>query len=138
MTRESKAAAAMQRPFSSTNVKGFKMPKLVRFSADFYDTGEVKFAAGKFYPLNSETQSLVSTGYAELVDAGESVDQVEVLQALADLAVAAADAANANAEALAKAAYEAVALVDTARLGAAAAAPKLEKAAAAADDNVIT
>lgn len=69
------------------------MTQIVKFPVDFYDTGEVKFAAGQYYPLNSETQSLVNTGFAELVGTDDSA----VLQARARIAKERAETAMAQA-----------------------------------------
>ena len=90
------------------------MSQVVRFPADFYDLGEVKFAAGSYHPLNSQTQSLVDSGYAELIDSDTSVDHASVLQALASIATTRAEAAMEQAEALAVLAEEARALADAA------------------------
>ena len=90
------------------------MPQVVRFPADFYDLGEVKFAAGSYHPLDSQTQSLVDSGYAELIDSDTSVDHASVLQALASIATTRAEAALEQAEALAVLADEARALADAA------------------------
>lgn len=91
------------------------MSKIVKFPADFYDMGEVKFAAGQFYALNSETQSLVNTGYAELVDAKDEED-IDALEALAKIAQDRADAAMTEAKALGDEAKAAAALVKTVKV----------------------
>lgn len=90
------------------------MPQVVRFPADFYDMGEVQFAAGSYHPLNSQTQSLVDSGYAELIDSDDTVDHAGVLQALASIATTRAEAAMEQAQALAVLAEEAQTLADAA------------------------
>jgi hypothetical protein len=76
--------------------------QLVHFTDDFYDSGEVKFAANSYHPLNSETQSLVATGFASLVDSDDATIGADVLAALAKIACDRADAAEAQAAALRK------------------------------------
>lgn len=93
------------------------MSQIVKFPADFYDMGVVKFAAGSYHPLNSETQSLVNSGYAELIEADEGIDHAAVLAALAQIAVDRAAAARAQADALEAAADQAVALAKEAAGG---------------------
>jgi hypothetical protein len=112
--KATKAAVATQRPFSSSSSKGFDMPKIVKFPADFYDMGVVKYAADSYHPLNSETQSLVNSGYAELIDSGDNIDHVEVLTALAKIADDRATAARAIADELEAAAEQARALAKAA------------------------
>ena len=60
--------------------------KIVHFSDDFYDSGVIKYKADSYQLLNSETQSLVNTGYASLVDAEAEGTPANVLAALADIA----------------------------------------------------
>lgn len=91
--------------------------QLVKFPTDIYDNGVVKFAEGSYHPLNSETQSLVTAGYADLIDDDTTTDHAELLQARAVIAQKQADEAMDQALVLATAAEEAHAL-------AAAAAPK--------------
>lgn len=89
--------------------------QLVHFSDDFYDSGVVKFKADSYHPLNSETQSLVNTGYASLVNAEGSAQSVTVLAALALLTAERADAAEETARSLRAEADAAQALVDAAK-----------------------
>lgn len=77
------------------------MTQIVKFPVDFYDAGVVKFVAGEYYPLNSETQSLVGTGFAEMIEEDNSVDHAAVLQAHARIAQQRAQAAMAQAMELA-------------------------------------
>lgn len=111
------------------------MTQIVKFPVDFYDSGVVKYAAGQYYPLNSETQSLVTYGYAELIDEDNSADHIEILAAKAKLASEAAAAAVAQADALVAEAAAAQALADAAAKAkpAPAAAPAAEEAAAVAE-----
>ena len=114
MARGPKAAVETQRPSPSPTIQGIDMSQIVKFPADFYDMGVVKYAEGQYYPLTSETQSLVDTGYAELIDADTTVDHAAVLGALAKIAVERATEARAQADALEAAAEAAVALAKTA------------------------
>jgi hypothetical protein len=119
MAKKAKAAVATQRPFShppSPHSQGLDMSQVVKFPADFYDQGVVKFVAGHYYPLNSETQSLVNTGYAELLNADDPVDHVEVLTALVTIASDRAIAAQTLADELKAAAHEAQSLLLAAAL----------------------
>lgn len=88
--------------------------QIVKFPADFYDEGVVKFAAGDYYPLNSETQNLVNTGYAEMVNPETMQDDVEALQALAQFAKDRVTALEAWRAELVKEAEQAQQLVDIA------------------------
>lgn len=81
--------------------------QVVKFPDDFYDEGVVKFAAGSYHPLNSETQSLVNSGHAELLDPEHMHQDVEALKALAKLARDRADSCAVWAQELAKEADEA-------------------------------
>lgn len=84
--------------------------EIVKFPDDFYGEGVVKFAKGQFYPLNSETQSLVTAGFADLLKPEHMQDDVEALKALAKLARDRADSCMAWAQELDKEAAEAEAL----------------------------
>lgn len=99
MATSNKKAAAAQRPSSPQPTETNTM-QLVHFTEDFYDSGVVKFAADSYHPLNSETQSLVTTGYAALVDSDDTTTQATVLAALAKIAGDRADAAEEQALAL--------------------------------------
>lgn len=91
--------------------------QVVKFPDDFYDEGVVKFAKGQYYPLNSETQSLVNSGHAELLDPEHMQQDVEALKALAKLARDRADSCAAWAQALAGEAEEAEQLAAAAEAG---------------------
>lgn len=84
--------------------------EIVKFPDDYYDEGVVKFAKGQYYPLNSETQSLVTAGFADLLQTDRMQDDVEALKALAKLARDRADSCMAWAQALDKEAVEAESL----------------------------
>lgn len=90
------------------------MAKIVKFQDDFYDDGVVKYAGGSFHPLNSETQSLVNSGYADLIDTETTDEVVPALNALAEIAEKAAADAQANADELLKEAKAARSLANTA------------------------
>lgn len=90
---------ATQRPLPTS--QGITVKNLVKFAADYYDEGAVKFAAGQYYPLNSETSSLVTSGHADLIDDDANDDAVGVLKARARVAQERAKAAAQNAETLA-------------------------------------
>ena len=72
--------------------------KLALFSATYYDSGEPKFEAGKYYPITLETSRLIATGSAEEVTVSIDADRA---QKLAEKANAAADKATASAKAAA-------------------------------------
>lgn len=76
--------------------------QLVYFPTDIYDEGVVKFEQGSYHALNSETQSLIDHGYADLVADDPHTDHFAVLQATARIATERADAAMAAALALAE------------------------------------
>lgn len=88
--------------------------QLVKFPTDIYDNGIVKFAEGSYHPLNSETQSLVAAGYADLIDDDTSTDHATLLQARARISREGANAAMAQALELAAAADEAEQLAEIA------------------------
>jgi hypothetical protein len=58
----------------------------ILFNTNYYELGEVKYAAGKHYPVTPETQTRVKAGDAELVN-------VEM-----DVAVASSEDAEAKAQ----------------------------------------
>ncbi|MDE2441948.1 MAG: hypothetical protein KGP14_13070 [Betaproteobacteria bacterium] len=87
--------------------------QIVKFPDDYYDEGEIKFAKGSFHPLTSETQSLVNTGFAELVDT-DNVNDIDAIEAVARLARERADACAAWAAQLDEEAKAAEALVESA------------------------
>ena len=89
--------------------------QLVKFPTDIYDNGVVKFVEGSYHPLNSETQSLVTAGYADLIDDDTTTDHAELLQARARIAQEHADAAMDQAIELAVQAEQAQALADAAK-----------------------
>lgn len=107
------------------------MKNLVKFAADYYDEGAVKFVAGEYYPLNSETSSLVTTGHADLIDDEANDDVVGVLQAHARVAQERAKAAAENAETLADEAAAALELYYAAAPEAAASRDERRAAASA-------
>ena len=109
--------------------------QLVKFPTDIYDGGVVKFKEGSYHPLNSETQSLVDAGYADLIDDDNTVDHAELLQARAVIAQKQADEAMAQALELAAAAEQAYALASAAgaKTGVAEAEAKAAEEKAAAE-----
>lgn len=87
--------------------------KLVLFAEDFFDAGNVKFAAGQYYPDSDETRRFVPA-IASLVEVDLSVEHAEKLANKARAAADRAAAAAAEAEQLAEAARVAQQLADEA------------------------
>lgn len=81
---------------------------LVVFGAAYYDEGVIKYNEGEFYPLTSETQSLVNSGHAELVSDERTLP---ALVALSRIATARATEARAYARQLDNEAKDATAAV---------------------------
>ena len=106
--------------------------QIVKFPDDYFDEGVVKFAKGSYHPLTSETQSLVNSGFADLVDT-DSVNDVDAIEAVARLARERADACKAWANQLDEEATAAEALVETARVAAEKKAKEAAKEAKAAE-----
>lgn len=129
------AKAGQGRPSPNTDPTEIAAMQLVHFTDDFYDSGEVKYAANSYHPLNSETQSLVATGFASLVDSDDASIGADVLAALAKIACDRADAAEAQAADLRKEADKATRTAKAAakRVAEEAAAQAAAEAAAAAE-----
>lgn len=51
--------------------------KQVRFNTDYYDDGAVKWAAGKYYPVDADTLRQVAAGIAEIVIVEVSTERAE-------------------------------------------------------------
>ena len=81
--------------------------KLAYFLVDYYDSGALKYAAGKHYPLNAETQGHIDRSEAQLRDVNIDPDRAQKLaekaQAAADKAAASATQARADADSAAAA-----------------------------------
>lgn len=51
--------------------------KRVLFNQNFYEVGEVKYAAGQHYPVNEETARCVVAGTADNVEVDMKIDAIE-------------------------------------------------------------
>jgi len=73
----------------------------ILFNVNFYDRGEVKYAAGKHYPVTAQTQSCVLAGSAEEVQVDMPAEQAAAETEAAVTALAAERGSSATAEAAA-------------------------------------
>ena len=86
--------------------------KLARFLVNYFDSGELKFACGKHYPLTDETQAHIDRGEAELRDV--NIDPARAAKRAAKAQEASDKAAGSAAQAKADAA-DAAAIAELAR-----------------------
>lgn len=81
--------------------------RLARYLADFFASGEIKYAAGQHYPLSEEVERHIAQGIAEEIKVDLTAEKAQKLAEKARLAADKAAAAAATAQALAEAAQEA-------------------------------